>query len=60
MEAKKFVTNDKNKRKHEIVLVAVDDYIKTTQPITSGSLNRHFQDISSATIRNEMNALESI
>ena len=60
MEAKANVTNDKNKRKHEIVLVAVDDYIRTAQPITSGSLNLHFKDISSATIRNEMNALESM
>ncbi|MBR6779265.1 MAG: hypothetical protein IKM43_03890 [Clostridia bacterium] len=54
------MSNDKNKRKHDIVLVAVDDYIKTAQPITSGSLNLHFKDISSATIRNEMNALESM
>ena len=54
------MVNDKNKRKHDIVLVAVDDYIKTAQPITSGSLNKHFKDISSATIRNEMNALESM
>ena len=52
--------NDKNKRKHDIVLVAVDDYIKSAQPITSGSLNAHFQDISSATLRNELNALESM
>ncbi len=52
--------NDKNKRKHDIVLTAVDDYIKTAQPITSGSLNVHFKDISSATLRNELNALESM
>ena len=52
--------DEKNKRKHEIVLVAVDDFIKTAQPITSGGLNNHFKDISSATLRNELNALESM
>ena len=52
--------DDKNKRKQAIVLVAVDEYIKNAQPITSGQLNLHFKDISSATIRNELNALESM
>ena len=52
--------DDKNKRKHEIVLFAVDNYIKSAQPITSGMLNQHFSDISSATLRNELNALESM
>lgn len=52
--------DEKNKRKREIVLKAVDEYIKTAQPITSGQLNLHFKDISSATIRNELNALESM
>ena len=52
--------DEKNKRKREIVLVAVDEYIRTAQPITSGGLNVHFKDISSATIRNELNALESM
>lgn len=50
----------KNKRKQEIVLFAVDEYIKSAQPITSGGLNKHFVDISSATLRNELNALESM
>ena len=50
----------KNKRKRAIVLTAVDDYIKSAQPITSGMLLSHFEDISSATIRNELNALESM
>ncbi|MBE5741427.1 MAG: heat-inducible transcription repressor HrcA [Clostridiales bacterium] len=57
---RKVIIDEKNKRKHEIVLVAVDEYIKTAQPITSGQLNLHFKDISSATIRNELNALESM
>ena len=52
--------DEKNKRKREIVFVAVDEYIRSAQPITSGGLNVHFKDISSATIRNEMNALESM
>ena len=42
------------------MLFAVDEFIKTAQPITSGQLNQHFKDISSATIRNELNALESM
>ncbi len=53
-------TDEKNKRKHEIILIAVDDFIKTAQPITSGSLNLHFKGLSSATLRNELNALESM
>ena len=52
--------DEKNKRKREIVLTAVDEYIRTAKPLTSGGLNVHFQDISSATIRNELNALESM
>ena len=52
--------DEKNKRKREIVLTAVDEYIRSAQPITSGGLNVHFKDISSATIRNELNALESM
>ena len=51
---------EKNKRKQNIVLTAVDYYIKNAQPITSGILNAYFKDISSATIRNELNALESM
>lgn len=52
--------DEKNKRKHQIILVAVDSFIKNAQPITSGGLNEHFKDISSATLRNELNALESM
>ncbi len=52
--------DEKNKRKHDIVLCAVDDFIRNAQPITSGSLNVHFADLSSATLRNELNALESM
>lgn len=52
--------DERNKRKHDIILFAVDDFIRNAQPITSGSLNLHFTDISSATLRNELNALESM
>lgn len=51
---------DKNSRKQSIVLAAVDDYIKNAQPITSASINVHFKNLSSATLRNELNALESM
>ena len=52
--------DDKTKRKRDIVLQAVDDFIKTAQPITSASINVHFKNLSSATLRNELNALESM
>ena len=54
------IGEEKNKRKQQIVLTAVDFYIKNAQPITSALLNTYFSDISSATIRNELNALESM
>ena len=54
------IGEEKNKRKQQIMLTAVDFYIKNAQPITSGMLNTYFSDISSATIRNELNALESM
>ncbi len=52
--------DSKLERKHEIVLKAVDDFIKRAQPITSASINVHFPNLSSATLRNELNALESM
>lgn len=50
----------KSKRKQDILLYAVDEYIRSPQPITSGSLSSHFTDISTATLRNELNALEQM
>lgn len=50
----------KSKRKQEILLYAVDEYIRNPQPITSAGLGKHFQDVSSATLRNELNALEQM
>ncbi len=54
------MVDEKFKRKHSIILKAVDDFIKTGQPITSASVNLHFKELSSATLRNELNALESM
>ena len=50
----------KSKRKQEILLYAVDEYIRSPQPITSASLATHFGSVSSATLRNELNALEQM
>lgn len=50
----------KSQRKKDILLYAVDEYIKRPQPITSASLSVKFNDISTATLRNELNALEQM
>ena len=50
----------KSKRKQDILLYAVDEYIKKPQPITSASLSIKFSDVSTATLRNELNALEQM
>lgn len=50
----------KSKRKKEILLYAVDEYIRKPQPITSASLSARFSDISTATLRNELNGLEQM
>lgn len=50
----------KSQRKKEILLYAVDEYIKKPQPITSAGLSVKFNDISTATLRNELNALEQM
>ena len=50
----------KSQRKKEILLYAVDEYIKKPQPITSAGLSVKFSDISTATLRNELNALEQM
>lgn len=50
-----------SERKHNVLVNAVEDYIKDASPITSGSVKqRHLQHISSATLRNELNALEAM
>ena len=50
-----------NERKHKVLINAVEDYIKDASPITSGTIHeRHIKDISTATLRNELNALEAM
>lgn len=51
---------EKGSRKYDILCIAVDDFIRTAQPITSGSLATTFTDISTATLRNELNSLEAM
>ena len=47
-----------SERKKQILLSAIDDYIKDASPITSGAVkDKHVSDVSSATLRNELNAL---
>ena len=48
-------------RKRDILLNAVGNYIDNAMPITSGSVqNSAFNSLSSATLRNELNALEEM
>lgn len=48
-------------RKREILLCAVEKYIESASPITSGGIGSNILDnLSSATIRNELNALEAM
>ncbi len=48
-------------RKHEILIRAIEDYINDACPITSGAVQqKHLKDVSSATLRNELNALEAM
>lgn len=50
-----------SQRKNDILLAIVEDYIKDASPITSGAVKeRHLPDISSATLRTELNALEAM
>ena len=50
-----------SERKHFILCSVVEDYIKDAAPITSaGVKDRHIPKISTATLRNELNALESM
>lgn len=48
-------------RKRFVLIKAVDDYIKDASPITSGNIKQnHVQNVSSATIRNDLSALEAM
>lgn len=50
-----------SQRKRELLKCAVEQYIESASPITSGGINSTILDnLSSATIRNELNALEAM
>ncbi len=48
-------------RKEKILKAVVDEYIKSAIPVSSGEIkDKHFNNISSATIRSEMSTLEDM
>ena len=48
-------------RKKKILRYVVDDYIETAVPVSSKSLTeKHMTNVSSATVRNELSALEEL
>lgn len=50
-----------SERKKRILLMSVEDYIQNAMPITSKAVQEHYlKDISTATLRNELNALEAM
>ena len=50
-----------SERKIKILNIAVEEFIKDSAPITSGSVkDRTSLDVSTATLRNELNALEAM
>ena len=50
-----------SERKKQILYSAVEDYIQFANPITSGSVHdKYIKDISPATLRNELSALEAM
>lgn len=50
-----------SERKRKILLNSVEDYIQSAVPITSRDIQQnHLKDISTATLRNELNALEAM
>ncbi len=56
------MSNDNlSERKQKILKAVVDEYIVSANPISSGEIqSKHFSEISSATIRNELSALEEM
>ncbi len=50
-----------SERKKQILLSAVEDYIQEASPITSSAIQHKFaKNLSTATLRNELNALEAM
>ncbi len=48
-------------RKQQILISSIEDYIDSASPITSGNLHEnHLTEVSSATLRNELSALEAM
>lgn len=55
------VDENLSERKKQILFSSVADYIQSAVPITSKSVQENYlQDISTATLRNELNALEAM
>ena len=50
-----------SERKKKILQIVVDDYITNAQPVSSKSITeKHMKDVSSATVRSELAALEEM
>ena len=48
-------------RKHELMIAVVEEYINDASPITSGGVQKnHLTSVSTATLRNELSALEAM
>lgn len=61
LKSRKVAKVELSSRKKEILCALVEDYIKDASPITSGGIkDRHLNNVSSATLRNELNALEAM
>ncbi len=55
------VSDTLSNRKQKILKAVIDEYIVTASPISSGELKRkYFDELSSATLRNELNTLEQM
>ena len=55
------MVNKLSERKHKILKAVVEEYIKDAQPVSSGGIqSKYFSNISSATIRAELAALEDM
>ncbi len=55
------VSENLSERKLKILYSSINDYIQSASPITSGAVHdNHLKDISPATLRNELNALEAM
>jgi len=53
--------SDLTERQKTILMLVIRDYIETAQPVGSNALvNRYHLDLSSATVRNELSALDEI